>query len=183
VIGLSGIAFYGTGIGDPSQYPNEIFQTASGGFTGIADNLTPLKGDPKGLGHTQITGYSAAINRTGYAFGAFDGGYAGIFTSTGSLDAAAPPIASTLTTVPGGKDKFAGFGGFSYDHSGVAFVGSDNTFGQSIYFREAGSGIVQIASGKTYSYPTLGDLSVSKGRVAFMDGNIFGNALHLATLK
>jgi hypothetical protein len=184
VIGASGIAFYATGVGDPSQYPNEIFQTnGAGGFVGVVDNLTPLKGDPKGLGHTQITGYSAAIDRTGYAFAAFDGSYAGIFTAGASIDAAAPDIVSTLTTVPGGGDKFSSFGGFAYDHSGVAFVGADSSFGQSVYFRTAGKGIVQIASGKSFYYPNLGDLSVSKGSVAFSDGSIFSNALYIATQK
>jgi hypothetical protein len=184
ILGPSEIAFYATGIGDPSQYPNEVFQTTGkGAVSGVADNLTPLKGDPAGLGHTQITGYSAALNANGYAFGAFDGAYSGIFQSTASLGATAPFVASTKMTVPGGKDKFSSFGAFSFDRTGVAFVGDDTAFGQSVYIRAFGKGVFQIASGKTYYNPTIGDLSLSNGQLAFFDGSIYGNAIYLATPK
>jgi hypothetical protein len=180
VIGQSQVAFYATGVGDPSTYPNEIFTTAAPGYSGVADNLTPLGGDPAGLGHTEISAFSAAAENSDLAFYAWDGEYFGIFEPSGGIGRTAARLVSSTQKVPGAKDKFSScnasgsqdscFGPFSFDSSGLAFVATDATYAQSVFFEPPGAAPVLIAPGTTFSsfgFPTLGDRSVSGGRFTF----------------
>jgi hypothetical protein len=44
-----------------------------------------------------------------------------------------------------------------------------------------GAAINTVATAKTYGNFVLGDRSISMGRIVFYTGNIFGNAIYLAT--
>ncbi len=133
-IGKSQVTFYATGVGNPSTYPNEIFTRVGNGYPGVADNLTPLGDDPAGLGHTEIGGFSAAVENSDVAIEAWDGFYYGIFEPSGGISRIAKRLVSSTERVPGTKDTFAScnppgtpnpsscFFGFSFDSTGLVLL-------------------------------------------------------------
>lgn len=180
VYGKARIAFFATGIGDPSQYPNAIFTNAGAGYAGIADNCSPLQGDTAPR-HVQITGYSADRLSATVAFGAFDGAYAGIFATQGSDTQTERRFVTTAAKVPGTKGMFTGFGPFAFDSSGLAFIGNDAVNGQSLYFTPGlGRPVGLVAAAGQFSNLTLSGRAVSGGQIVLWTGSIFFNAIYLA---
>jgi hypothetical protein len=181
VIGKRYVDFYASGLFDPVSGANAIFR-AKDGFLDIADNLTHL---PRGTDdHVRILSFSADIQSSDIAFRADQPvtGYTGIFRSK-NMDASAAFV-TTKDRVPGLSRKFTGLLAFSYDASGIAFVGTHATStgsDQSIYFVPApGQPVVKVAGGSAYYFPTLGDRSISDGRIVFMDGSNFADKLYVA---
>jgi hypothetical protein len=183
VIGNRLVSVYATEDLDPSEFPNAILQTSA--FTDLADTLTALEADPtpQPAVHDVIGELSAAVDTDELAFYAADNGgaFSGIFAAAtmGSAQAFA-----TSETVLASGDQLAGFTGFARDKSGLAFAATDVADVQSIYFTpRAGGPIRLVADGSTYYVPTLGDRSLSGGRITFINGTIYENSIFLATPK
>jgi len=180
VASKSRVSFFATGIGDPSLYPNAIFDAVKTIYNNTADNCSSLTGDTN-PNHVQITGYSADRLSNVVAFAAHDGSYAGIFATTGSNMKLERAYATTSTAVPGAGDDFTSFSGFALDKSGLGFVGNDATNGYSLYITAAARRPISVvALASQYGNIVLGDRSVSQGRMVFYTGSIFSNAIWLA---
>jgi hypothetical protein len=181
VIGKRYVDFYASGVFDPVSGANAIFE-AKDGFLDIADNLTHLPGGSED--HVRISAFSADVQSAAVAFRADQPvtGFAGIFKAKNMDESLA--FATTKDRVPGISRKFTGFLAFGYDASGLAFVGTHATSGgsdQSIYFVPTpGEPILKVAGGSLYYFPTLGDRSISEGRIVFMDGSNFADKLYVA---
>lgn len=183
-IGASLAQFSASGLFDPVTGPNAVFRR-QGGFQDIADNLTRLPGGSNRL-HVRTGATSAAPETSHVAFAADqpDSGFAGLFRAKNSDDALL--FVSTRTRVPGAPARFAGFLGFGYDASGLAFtatyVRSGGETDRSVYFVAApGEAPVAVARGVNYVLPTVGDRSIDDGRIVFCENTICGDTFFLAT--
>lgn len=175
------IAFYASGLFDPVSGANAIFRAPD--FINVADNRTRLEDRPDNS-HVRIGGLSAALGSAALAFRADqpNNGFAGMFKVRSK--SAAASFATTRTRAPGTDRRFSNFYGFGYDDTGLAFTAAHPTRDgseQSVYF-SAGPGepIVKVASGRRYFFPIVGDRSISEGRIVFMEGSNFADAVFVA---
>jgi hypothetical protein len=182
VLGQTRVAFSATGVFDPSTGANAIFQTGTG-FKPLADNMTPLPGNPNADTHIVVVqGFSASNGSEAVAFyGAGDGGYRGIFKARNRLGTGGA-LVTNETLVPGTARKFTDFAGFGYDNTGLAFAATDPV-GSGVYFTDRPGGPVSLVArhGPRYYFPIVGDRSVSNGRIVFSPNSNFGETFYLAT--
>ena len=178
------VQFSASGLFDPVSGANAMFRR-DGGFEDIADNLTRLPGGSNEA-HVRTGATSAAPQTSNVAFAADqpDTGFAGIFRAKDRDDALL--FVSTKTRVPGARARFAGFLGFGYDASGLAFTGvyarSESETDRSVYFVAApGDAPVPVARGVNYVLPTVGDRSIDDRRIVFCENTICGDTFFLAT--
>lgn len=182
VYGLSSILFVATGLFDPVSGPNAVFRGNAATAVDMADNLTKLQGLV--ASHVRIDFLSAAEGSNDFGFIADEPalGRAGVFKGRSANYAL--KYATTLDTAPGTTRKYSTFLAMSYDDSGVVFsatrpVGSSTD--QSIYFCPApGQPVVRVASGAVYYLPSIGNRSLSNGKIVFMDGSNFADTVYVA---
>jgi len=184
--GKSSLVFYASGLFDPVSGPNALFR-AGGGFSDIADNLTPLEGGTPGT-HVRISALSAAPTNSTVAFRADEPGtgYAGLF-KVRNADASSVFV-STDDIFPGSGKPFLSFLGFGYDATGLAFTANrvieSSTLEQSVFFTSApGQPLVLVAAGADYYLPSVGDRSVSERNIVFYEGTNFNDTFFLAVPK
>ena len=176
------IHFFATGVFDPSNGPKAIMRGNSAAATTEADHLTHLQGLP--AGHVRILNFSvaAASNTIGFTADEPALGHAGVFKTRAANWAL--KVATTFDSAPGTTRKFKTFGAMSYDDSGFAFEATrpTNTVDdQSIYFSAGpGQAVQRVASGTKYYKPTIGDRSLSAGKIVFMDGSSYADTVYVA---
>jgi len=166
VVGRDYTFFLSGGLFDPSTGPSSIFRLKG---TRIFDNASKLAGGVAGA-HLRIQAISAAVGARSVAFRADQPGttFMGIFRPNGVNASVA--FVTTKMKAAGFSTRLTDVGNFAYDTSGLAFMGTTDGVMLIGAVAKPGAAVQTVARGdKGYYKPTLGDRSISGGKIVFRE--------------
>jgi len=166
VVGRDYTFFLSGGLFDPSTGPSSIFRLKG---TRIFDNASKLAGGVAGA-HLRIQAISAPPGARSVAFRADQPGtpFMGIFRPNGVNASVA--FVTTKSRPSGFSTPLLDVGNFAYDTSGVAFMGRTAVGMMIGRVARPGAAVETVArDDKGFYKPTLGDRSISGGRIVFRE--------------